>query len=158
YSLWDSLRELMGYLRRSDPSLLPAAREAARCFEPYGEDEQAYARATAWVPTSCEDEVVELLRALRQRSPAHRGDGREAHFEAEQNALVIKNAEAYYRTMVHGGSDSWNIRDRHMVETLGRLVRFHGPQCKAIVWEHNTHIGDARYTDMADDGMVNVGQ
>src|SRR5438046_3097256 len=108
YSLWDSLRELLGYLRRSDPSLLAKAREAVRCFEPYGEDEQAYARATAWVPTSCEDEVVELLRVLRQRGPAHRGDGREAHFEAEQNALVIKNAEAYYRTMVRGGPDSWN--------------------------------------------------
>src|SRR5262249_52606906 len=111
-----------------------------------------------WVPTSCEDEVVELLRALRTRGPARRGDGPESHFEAEQNALVIKNAEAYYRAMVRGGPDSWNVRDRHMIETLDRLVRFHGPRCKAIVWEHNTHIGDARHTDMAADGMMNVGQ
>src|SRR5206468_8661081 len=85
-------------------------------------------------------------------------DGREARFNTEQNALVVKNAEHYYRTMVEGGPESWNIRDRHMVETLERLMRHHGPQAKAIVWEHNTHIGDARFTDMADDGTVNVGQ
>src|SRR5207248_6305974 len=84
--------------------------------------------------------------------------GRESFFNAEQNALVVKNAEAYYRAMVRGGAESWNVRDRHMTETLGRLMRHHGPAAKAIVWEHNTHIGDARHTDMADDGMVNVGQ
>src|SRR5439155_12895108 len=83
---------------------------------------------------------------------------REARFDAEQNALVVKTAEHYCRTMVRGQAESWNIRDRHMVETLERLMRFHGEPAKAIVWEHNTHIGDARYTDMADDGMVNVGQ
>jgi erythromycin esterase-like protein len=82
----------------------------------------------------------------------------DGHFAAEQNALVLKNAEAYYRAMVRGGPESWNIRDRHMAETLERLMHHHGPQAKAIVWEHNTHIGDARFTDMADDGMVNVGQ
>ena len=71
---------------------------------------------------------------------------------------MVKNAEAYYRTMVQGGPESWNIRDRHMTETLERLMQLHGPEAKAIVWEHNTHIGDARFTDMADDGMVNIGQ
>src|SRR5919107_1849553 len=77
---------------------------------------------------------------------------------AEQNALVVKNAEAYYRTMVRGGAASWNVRDRHMAETLERLMQQHGPEARGIVWEHNTHIGDARYTDMARSGMVNVGQ
>src|SRR5207248_5911101 len=81
-----------------------------------------------------------------------------AHFEAEQNALVLKNAESYYRAMLRGGPESWNIRDRHMGETLDRLLRQHGPAAKAIVWAHNTHIGDARFTDMAGEGMVNVGQ
>src|SRR5439155_14229820 len=70
----------------------------------------------------------------------------------------VKDAEHYYRTMVQGGPGSWNVRDRHMFETLERLMRHHRPGAKAIVWEHNTHIGDARYTDMAGDGMVNVGQ
>ena len=74
------------------------------------------------------------------------------------NAEALKGAESYYRTMVSGGADSWNLRDRHMADTLDRLMQFHGPDAKAIVWEHNTHIGDARYTDMARDGMYNIGQ
>jgi erythromycin esterase-like protein len=158
YSLWDSLYAVMAYLRRAEPGALPAARRTFRCFQPHGEDAQEYARATALVPTSCEDEVVQLLHELRRRAPQHRDGGREEQFVAEQNALVVKNAEAYYRAMVRGGPQSWNIRDRHMTETLERLMRHHGPGARAIVWEHNTHIGDARYTDMADDGMVNVGQ
>jgi len=158
YSLWDSLYAVLGYLRRVDRSALPAAQLAFRCFEPYGEEVQEYARATVMVPTSCEDEVVALLQDLRRNEPRYSADGREAFFNAEQNALVVKNAEAYYRAMVRGGPESWNIRDQHMTETLERLMRHHGPEAKAIVWEHNTHIGDARATDMADDGMSNVGQ
>src|SRR5436305_6899774 len=148
----------MAYLQRSDPDALPAAWHAYRCFEPYGEDVQEYARATRFVPNRCEDEVIALLTDLRRRGPEHRKDDREAFFQAEQNALVVKNAEAYYRAMVRGGPDSWNIRDRHMALTLDRLMTHHGPQARGIVWEHNTHIGDARFTDMVDDGMVNVGQ
>src|SRR5262249_53750287 len=107
---------------------------------------------------SCEDEVIALLAELRRSDRAYPQDGRKAHFNAEQNALVVKNAEHYYRTMVQGGPVSWNIRDRHMAETLERLMEHYGPDAKAIVWEHNTHIGDARFTDMTDEGMVNVGQ
>ena len=158
YSLWDSLYQVMGYLSRHDPGRMPAARRAFQCFEPYGEDVQEYARATRWVDASCEDEVIDLLAELRRTAPVYAQDGREAHFNAEQNALVVKNAEHYYRTMVHGGPESWNIRDGHMVETLNRLMRHHGSNGKGILWEHNTHIGDARYTDMADEGIVNVGQ
>lgn len=158
YSLWDSLYAVMGYLRRSAPEALPVALRAFRCFEPYGEDVQEYARATRYVPEACEQEVVDLLAELRARVPVYANNGREAHFAAEQNALVLKNAEAYYRAMVRSGPESWNLRDRHMAETLNRLVRHHGPDAKAIVWEHNTHVGDARFTDMADEGMVNVGQ
>jgi erythromycin esterase-like protein len=158
YSLWDSLYAILAYLQRVDPAALPAAQRAFRCFEPYGENVEEYARATMLVPTSCQKEVVALLAELRAKGRDYRGDGREAYFQAEQNALVLKNAESYYRAMVRGGPDSWNIRDRHMTETLERLMHHHGPNAKAIVWEHNTHIGDARFTDMADDGMVNVGR
>jgi erythromycin esterase-like protein len=158
YSLWESLYSILGYLRKSDPSLLPVAHRALRCFEPYGEDVQQYARATALVPDSCEDEVIDLLKELRAADGRHHVDRREDFFTAEQNAHVLKNAEAYYRAMVRGGPESWNIRDRHMTETLERLMRHYGPEAKAIVWEHNTHIGDARYTDMAAEGMFNVGQ
>jgi erythromycin esterase-like protein len=157
YSLWDSLHQVLGYLRKADSEAFAAARRALRCFEPYGEDAQEYARATVLVPHSCQDEVVNLLRRVRV-GPAADGDGRDAHFVAEQNALVVKNAEAYYRAMVRSDGGSWNVRDRHMAETLDRLLTHHGPAAKAIVWEHNTHVGDARYTDMADDGMVNLGQ
>jgi erythromycin esterase len=159
YSLWDSLYQVMGYLHRMDPSALEGAiHQVYRCFEPYGEDVQRYARATVLVPTSCEKEVIELLRQLRERALDYRRDDPEGYFVVEQNATVLKNAEAYYRAMIHPGPESWNIRDQHMVQTLERLMRHHGAGAKAIVWEHNTHIGDARYTDMADEGMVNVGQ
>jgi erythromycin esterase len=157
YSLRESMDEIISYLERVDPDAVPAARRAYRCFEPYGEDAREYARATAFVPTSCEEEVVSLLSELRGRLARYEDDP-EARFGAEQNALVVKNAEAYYRTMVRGGAASWNVRDRHMAETLERLMHRHGPEAKGIVWEHNTHIGDARYTDMARSGMVNVGQ
>jgi len=158
YSLWESMRAVNEYLERIDPTLAAAARRAYNCFEPYAEDVQDYARATALVPTSCEDEAVGVLRALRANAASYREDGREGFFNAEQNALVAKNAELYYRTMVRGGPSSWNVRDTHMVETLDRLMTHHGPNAKAIVWEHNTHVGDARFTDMARAGMVNVGQ
>jgi erythromycin esterase-like protein len=159
YSLWESMDAVMQYLQRMDGSAVEAARKAYRCFEPFGEDVQEYARATAsFVPETCEQEAAAMLAALRRELPDWSRDGGEAHFVAEQNALIVKNAETYYRTMVRGGPESWNVRDRHMVETLDRLMEFHDSDAKAIVWEHNTHIGDARATDMALSGMVNVGQ
>lgn len=158
YSLWESMQAVQDYLERMDPDAARRARRAYGCFDPYEKDVQEYAMATALVPTSCEDEAVAMLRELRRRAPDYRQDGREAYFNAEQNALTVRNAELYYRTMVRGGATSWNVRDTHMVETLNRLVEHHGPGARAIVWEHNTHIGDARATDMARAGMVNVGQ
>ncbi|ODT99382.1 MAG: protein-L-isoaspartate O-methyltransferase [Planctomycetes bacterium SCN 63-9] len=159
YSLWDSLYAVVGYLRRVDPGAIDAALRAFRCFEPFGEDAQEYARATSrLVPSSCEDEAIALLSDIRRKAPAYREDDRWGAFHAEQNALVVRDAEAYYRAMVRGGPESWNVRDRHMQETLERLARFYGPASRGIVWEHNTHIGDARFTDMAGDGMVNIGQ
>ncbi|HEX5011526.1 MAG TPA: erythromycin esterase family protein [Planctomycetota bacterium] len=155
YSLWESLQAIFGYLRHANPEALPAALRALLCFEPYGEDVQEYARATRLVPETCEQEVVALLAELRRRPAPPGADG---WFEAEQNALVLQHAEAYYRAMVRGGPESWNIRDRHMHETLERLVSRLRPGGKAIVWEHNTHVGDARYTDMVADGLLNVGQ
>ncbi len=162
YSLWESLQAIFDYLGEEDPTSLEAAQDAYRCFEPYGEDVEGYAVASTFVAETCEDDVVAMLAELRGKAPQYREDGtvarHEAYFDVEQNALIAKNAEHYYRTMVRGGAASWNVRDRHMQETLERLMEFHGPDARAVVWEHNTHIGDARYTDMARDGMVNVGQ
>ncbi len=161
YSLWDSLHAILEYVRKHDPAALPAAMAAFRCFEPFAEDVHDYAGAARFASESCEDEVVELLREMRRikgRDEPPTPDQRETRFAAEQNALVLRDAEAYYRAMVRGGSETWNLRDRHMVETLERLVAFHGPDARAIVWEHNTHVGDARFTDMNARGEVNVGQ
>ncbi|MBN9518077.1 erythromycin esterase family protein [bacterium] len=159
YSLWDSLRAVMRYLREHhDPQAQAAARRAVLCFEPFGEDAHDYARHTVLVPDGCRDEVVTLLRTLRGRVPGADDDGRDAFFVAEQNALVAKNAETYYRAMVLSNESSWNVRDRHMAETLERLLAFTAPAARAVVWEHNTHIGDSRFTDMAGRGEVNVGR
>ncbi len=164
YSLWDSLAAVMGYLERHDGAALQAARTASSCFEPYGESIESYAESTALVPAGCEQEVITLLTRMREERPALAGDDPEAYFDAEQNALVTRNAELYYRAMVRRGSSSWNIRDHHMVSTLERLMHHYGDHHrngsapKAVVWAHNTHVGDARATDMAPAGMVNVGQ
>jgi erythromycin esterase len=158
YSLWESMDAILGYLREHEPNAVEAAQRAFRCFEPYGEDPQEYAWATRLAPTSCEDAVVALLREVRDEATRHPGEDPEGHLNAEQNAEVAAGAERYYRAMVRGGAESWNVRDVHMADTLDRLLRHHGPDAKAVVWEHNTHIGDARATDMAADGMVNVGQ
>ncbi len=154
YSLWDSLRSILDYLERNDPGAAGAAHRAFRCFEPYGEDPQEYAYATRFVPTTCEDHVVEMLSRLRAAVP---GDGHDA-FVARQNAEVAAGAERYYRAMVGGGPESWNVRDTHMADTLDRLLDYHGPGSKGVVWEHNTHVGDARATDMSARGLVNLGQ
>ncbi len=158
YSLWDSLDAVIRYLQDVDPGAVEAARHAVRCFEPYWEDEQAYARSTMLVPDACQKEVVRVLQELCQKSLAYQADDPEAFFNAEQNAIATRDAESYYRAMVRGGSESWNVRDQHMADALERLMGHHGSDAKAIVWEHNTHIGDGRATDMANVGMVTLGQ
>ncbi|MGK5554198.1 erythromycin esterase family protein [Actinomadura kijaniata] len=148
YSLWDSLRSVIGYLSERRPEYVETALAAYRCFEPHGEDPGSY----ALVPGGCEDEVLELLTRLRR--PAEGAED----LNARQNAEVAAGAERYYRAMIGGGPESWNVRDVHMADTLDRLLDFHGPGARGVVWAHNTHVGDARATDMAAAGMVNLGQ
>jgi erythromycin esterase-like protein len=158
YSLWESLDEILKYLQAEGSPHFEAARQAFECFEPHAKNEQAYGVSAALYGEGCEDEVVELLSKLQdQWREAPSGD-RENMLSAEMNAMAVQGAESYYRTMIRHDADSWNIRDRHMVQALEKLMEFHGEEAKAVVWEHNTHIGDARATDMARDGMVNVGQ
>lgn len=158
YSLWDSMEAVVRYLERADPGAAARARCAYECFAPFEGEPEQYAYATALAPTTCEDAVVRALVELQQQRVPAAGTERESFFFAEQNAIVAKNAERYYRTMVQSGSRSWNVRDEHMLECLERIVGFHGPASKAIVWAHNTHIGDARYTDMRQAGEINLGQ
>lgn len=156
YSLWDSMREMMSYLEKEDPQAAQAVKNAIQCFEPFEEREHMYARYSL-TEHSCREKVIALLKEVRMKAQFLNGD-REAGFNTEQNAWVVANAEKYYRAMVGFDNESWNVRDRHMMETLDRLMQFHGKKAKAIVWEHNTHIGDARATDMKRAGMVNIGQ
>lgn len=158
YSLWESMNAIVKYLKKEDPEAMATALKAMNCFDQYGQDEgQSYARASCIVPEPCTKEVVSLLSEIRSKMKHYDSDPENA-FSTEQNALVAVNAEKYYRSMMRGGPKSWNIRDKHMVETLDRLMNFHGKNSKVIVWEHNTNIGDARATDMVNEGMVNVGQ
>jgi erythromycin esterase-like protein len=163
YSIWESMEAIIQYLKKVDPVAIKDAIEAYNCFEPYKKDVENYARATAFVPENCEDEVIEMLSSLRSKvnlySKKDHGNREEEYFNAEQNAITAKDAELYYRTMIKGDVNSWNIRDTHMMETLERLIAFHGKgNSKAIVWAHNTHIGDARATDMFKDNTINLGQ
>ncbi|HKL04054.1 MAG TPA: erythromycin esterase family protein [Cryomorphaceae bacterium] len=158
YSLWESMDAIMAYLKKEDPSALAKAQEAMRCFEPFRKgDEQKYALSTRLVPEGCSKEVSAMLTEIRNKAAIYNSD-KEHVFSTEQNAEVAKNAEEYYRVMVQGGASTWNLRDRHMMDTLNRLMSFHGKDAKGIVWAHNTHIGDASYTDMKDDGLFNIGQ
>ncbi len=156
YSLWDSLRVVIDWLRENAPDALDGALRAWRCFDPYGEDPERYARATRLVPDSCEGDVTRLLTEVRLRALAL--DGGESAFDVVQNAEVTAGAERYYRAMLRGDRESWNVRDIHMVDTVDRVARHRGAESRGVIWAHNTHVGDARATDMASVGMVNVGQ
>jgi len=158
YSLWESLDAIMDYLEREDPSALDTAKKAMRCFEPHRDgDGQRYALSTRLVPEGCSREVAEMLVEIRDKAEQYNNDPEQV-FSTEQNAITAKNAEEYYRIMMQGGGSTWNLRDRHMADTLKRLLSFHDKDTKAIVWAHNTHIGDAEFTDMSDDGLFNIGE
>ena len=158
YSLWESMESIFIYLHKKDPVAFQSVQKAMNCFEPYNIREGfSYAERSYGLSVDCKEEVVKLLSNIRSRMPWFDTD-HEAIFNAEQNALVAVNAERYYHAMLGGGDSTWNIRDRHMSETAERLMHFHGPDAKIIIWEHNTHIGDARATDMKRSGLVNIGQ
>jgi erythromycin esterase len=157
YSLWESMGELLNFLEMKDPPMFEKALNVMNCFDPYGNEGQLYALAQARHKISCEDEVVEMLSSLRSRMSSYKTDP-ESILDLEQNGVITVNAEKYYRTMMRGNVESWNLRDHHMYNTLERLMKFYGENAKAIIWEHNTHIGDARATDMKNHGMTNVGQ
>jgi erythromycin esterase-like protein len=150
------MKVMMSYLETEDPIAAGSVRKAIQCFEPFHENEQQYARYTLR-EAGCSKEVLALLKEIRLKAQFMDGD-REAGFNTEQNALIAVNAEKYYRSMIGFDNESWNVRDRHMMETLDRLMKFHGKNAKGIVWEHNTHIGDARATGMSKAGMVNIGE
>ena len=166
YSLHSSMEAVLGYLDKTDPEAAKRARYRYSCFDHYGEDPQHYGYAASYnLTSSCEDEAVKQLIELRKRAADYMNrDGfvaRDEYFFAEQNARLVKNAEEYYREMFRGRVSSWNLRDRHMAETLHALaahLELQNQNVKIVVWEHNSHLGDARATDMGSRGEWNVGQ
>jgi erythromycin esterase-like protein len=164
YSLFTSLREVLAYLDRVDPEAARVARERYACFDHYYEDSQHYGySASLDLSASCEEGVIEQLNQMQRRAYEYsQKDGSpDAFFHAQQNARLVKNAEEYYRTMFRGRVSSWNLRDSHMAETLEALAQHlskDGQPAKIVVWEHNSHIGDARATEVGELGEWNVGE
>jgi erythromycin esterase-like protein len=163
YSLHASAHFVIEFLEKVDPDAAKRARHRYSCFENFGEDSQAYGYAASFgLSKSCEDEVVgQLVEMQRRAADLASRDGHvesDGFFVAEQNARLVKNAERYYRAMFGSRVSSWNLRDQHMVETLDALVKYLGPSAKVVIWAHNSHLGDARATEMGRRGELNVGQ
>jgi erythromycin esterase-like protein len=167
YSLLASIEAVLAYFDRTDPEAARLARERYGCFDRFGDGGQVYGLMAGLDNTpSCRKEVVEMLVEMRHAAgKAWRGGdpaGQEGAFDAEQNARLVKNAEAYYRSMYQSDVSSWNLRDRHMAETLGEIERhlWRGSERpRIVVWAHNSHLGDARATEMGEQrGELNLGQ
>lgn len=163
YSLFNSMAAVVNYLDRVDPEAAMRARYRYSCFEHFGEDSQAYGYVASFdLERSCEDEAINQLLEMQRRAMELLGSSnREDFFDAEQNARLVKNAEEYYRSMFRGRQSSWNLRDTHMVETVDSLIAYlqrHQREPKMVLWAHNSHLGDARYTEMGQRGELNVGQ
>jgi erythromycin esterase-like protein len=166
YSLYASIEAVLAYLSDVDPEAARRARHRYSCFEHFADDPQEYGFAsTSGIVEPCEDSVVNQLLDLRAKAADYaRRDGRVAEdefFFAEQNARLALNAERYYRSMFRGRVSSWNLRDQHMTETIEELIRHIGKRVrepKVVVWAHNSHLGDARATEMGEHGELNVGQ
>jgi erythromycin esterase-like protein len=166
YSLHRSIEAVLQYLRKVDPEAAARAHLRYDCFETFGDDPQAYGYAsTLGLSRACEDDVTSQLLELQRQSLVYASrDGRVAadeYFFAEQNARLVANAETYYRAMFGSRAESWNVRDEHMMETLEALLAYvaePGRPSRAVVWAHNSHLGDARATQMAAGGEINLGQ
>ena len=159
YSLFTSIRSVLSYLENVDPRAAEVARHRYGCLTPWQTDPATYGHAAlTGAFQTCEREVVSMLTDLMQKRRAYAEHDGARFLDAVQNARLVANAERYYRTMYYGSRASWNLRDSHMFETLKALLEFHGPKSRAIVWAHNSHVGDAAATEMSSRGEYNIGQ
>ena len=158
YSMYTSASEVVRYLDRVDPTAAQVARERYGRLTPWQHDPAAYGKAAlVGRMQPCEKDVIAMLRdLLAKRLEYTRQDGDE-FFDAAQNARVVAGAERYYRAMYYGAAESWNLRDQHMFDTVRSILAHRGPDAKIVVWEHNSHVGDAAATEMAARGEHNVG-
>src|SRR5712671_525446 len=159
YSLGASIEAVLRYLDQVDPNAAAGARRRYGCLTPWQDEPAEYGRAVLYGQKDpCEEKTIEqLYQLLAHRLDYLRQDG-EAFFDAAQNARIVRAAERYYRIMYRGGSESWNLRDRHMFDTLKALLEAGGPGAKAVVWAHNSHIGNAAATAMGWQGEINIGE
>lgn len=158
YSLYNSIRSVLEYLETVDPKTAEVARRRYGCLTPWQSDPATYGQATlTGTYQTCEREVTSMLTDLMQKRRIYAEHDGERFLDAVQNARLVANAERYYRTMYYGSRSSWNLRDSHMFETLENLLSFHGPQSKAIVWAHNSHVGDSAATEMSARDEYNIG-
>jgi len=158
YSLYTSIRAILDYLEEVDPATADVARQRYGCLTPWQSDPAAYGHAVITDHyDTCEDDVAQMLRELMKKRHAYAEHDGERFLDMVQNARLVTNAERYYRTMYYGSRSSWNLRDAHMFETLESLLRHHGKGSRAVVWAHNSHIGDARATEMSHRGEFNIG-
>jgi len=158
YSLYSSIRSILKYLEDVDPITAQLARQRYGCLTPWQADPATYGKAALTGSyRSCEREVVLMLTDLATKHREYAEHDGERFLDAVQNARLVANAERYYRVMYYGSRESWNLRDRYMFETLKTLLDFHSPHNKAIVWAHNSHIGDAAATEMSSRGELNIG-
>ncbi|MET3928548.1 protein-L-isoaspartate(D-aspartate) O-methyltransferase [Lysobacter sp. OAE881] len=160
YSLDASIEAVLDYLDRTDPDAAAVARERYGCLTPWQSSPEVYGRAALRAGHAmCEEAVVRQCRDLLDERLGDIDELEPDHLDAAQNARLVASAERYYRVMYYGGAESWNLRDEHMADTLDLLLRAHGPRSRAVVWAHNSHIGDARHTDMGQSrGEHNIGQ
>ena len=157
YSLQTSMAAVLAYLDRIDPGAAREARTRYGCLTPWQGNPAQYGHYAVMGGESCEKEVSEQLVALLQQRLAYAGHDGETFFNAAQNARIVRAAEQYYRTMYRGSRESWNLRDRHMFDTLQTLIH-HRPKAKTIVWAHNSHVGNAAATSMGWEGEFNIGE
>ena len=160
YNMRASMAAVLEYLDAVDPAAAGEARERYACLAPWNAEPAAYGRAALTRGYAiCERPVVGILVDLVRRALDYSAHDGESFFDAAQNARLVADAERYYRVMYYGSEESWNLRDTHMFETLEHILQARGPRSKAVVWAHNSHIGDARYTEMgAVRGELNIGQ
>jgi protein-L-isoaspartate(D-aspartate) O-methyltransferase len=159
YSLYNSIGAVLDFLDAADPAAAEAARVRYGCFSPWETDPATYGRAAvSGRMKACEDEVVQALADLLRRRVHHAAEDEDEFFDAERNATVIRDAERYYRIMYYGNREAWNLRDRHMFETLQAVMLHRGEGAKAVVWAHNSHVGNAAATEMGVRGELNIGQ
>jgi len=160
YNMSASIRAVINYLDKADPEAAGVARERYGCLTPWQKDPATYGRAVLTAGyAKCEAPVVAMLRDLFDKQVEYRRHDGESFLDAAQNARLVASAERYYRIMYYGATESWNLRDRHMFETLELLLAWHGERSKAVVWAHNSHVGNAAATDMGlVRGEINIGQ